>query len=128
MLGHFLPLIEEALAREIKVTLSTYGPAGLQAGHFPCQAVGDRLYLLVPGTLDLLSNLDQGTPVIVTTAAWQVSGLGCLLEAEEIPPDLTLAHNPENRWGRVVEVRISRFEKAHLQGWGFSESIDLETA
>lgn len=128
MLGHFLPLIEEALARESKVILSTYGTAGLQAGYFPCQAAGNLLYILVPETLDLLANLEQWTRVIVTTAAWQVSGQGCLLEAGEISPELALIQSPENRWCRVVKVRISRFEKAHLLGWGFSECIDLEGA
>lgn len=126
MLDNFRQSIRAALSQERMATISTYGAAGLQAGRFPCEADGMRLFLLVPATSDLLHNLEQQNVLVVTTASWQVHGRGRIAAPDELPAGMRLLKEPDSRWCVPIEVHLVRFERAQSQGWGFRERIDLE--
>ncbi len=126
--------IAQELAREQCIVLSTFGPAGLQVGRFDCEAHGLSLFLLVPATADLRLNLDpeafspsdECPAVIATGETWQAHCLAQVLTWGRSPSGLQLAHRPDSRWAALVELRIRRFDKFQPNGWGFSESFDLD--
>jgi hypothetical protein len=126
MLDHLRQTVALALAQETAVTLSTFGEAGLQAGLFPCAAAGLRLFLLVPSTADLLQNLIPRDEVVVTGTGWQGRGAAWLPGPQAACAVPALLQRAESRWSTLVEIALSRFEKLNPQGWGASETIDLE--
>lgn len=128
MLDHLRKRIEDALASVSAATLSTYGAADLQASLLACEAVGMRLYLLVPATSDDLLNLESQPEVVVTTPAWQLRGIGRVLAGADYPPGLALCRKPEAQWSRLVEIRPVRLHIRGDSGWGFSETIDVAPA
>ncbi|MCB0036766.1 MAG: hypothetical protein KDE51_22195 [Anaerolineales bacterium] len=132
MLDHLRQRAVEALSSVHSVTLSTYGAAELQASSLPCEAVGLHLYLLLPIPSDHLLNLENHADVVVTTPLWQLRGTAVVLEAAACLPRLNLCHKPEAQWSRLVEIRPSQLNLRHptkggLIGWGFSETIDIDT-
>jgi hypothetical protein len=56
-------------------TLSTIGPAGLQASVVMCAAQADCVYVLVPSTVDHLFNIEHEPEVVLTSATWQLRGV-----------------------------------------------------
>jgi len=55
-------------------TLSTIGPAGVQASVVACAVHEDCVYVLVPSTVDHLFNLEYELEVVLTTPLWQLRG------------------------------------------------------
>jgi len=127
MLDHLRQRVLETLASVHAATLSTYGEAALQATMLPCEAVGLRLYLLLPATSDHLLNLESQPEVVVTTADWQLRGTAVSLNQADYPPNLILLQKPESQWSRLLEVRPSQLNMRRSNGWGFSETIDIQT-
>jgi hypothetical protein len=66
-------------------TLSTIGPAGVQASIVACVVRQDCVYVLVPSTVDHLFNLEHELEVVLTSALWQLRGAAlALTEAGEL--------------------------------------------
>lgn len=126
MLDHLRHRVIEVLAAAQSVTLATYGPAGLQASLLPCEAVGMRLYLLLPATSDHLLNLENQSDVMVSTAAWQLRGQAVMLNSADSSPDLGLLQKTEAQWGRLIVVLPTQLNIRRKQGWGYSETIDID--
>ena len=126
MLDHLRQRVMEALASVSTATLSTYGAATLQATLLPCEAIDLQLYLLLPATSDHLLNLESHPNVVVTTPDWQLRGTAVVLTPADYPPNLTLLQKPEAQWGRLLAVCLGQFNIRRPNGWGFSETIDIE--
>jgi hypothetical protein len=60
-------------------TLSTIGPAGVQASVIPCVVLEDCVYVLVPTTVDHLFNLEHELEVVLTSPLWQLRGAALAL-------------------------------------------------
>jgi hypothetical protein len=60
-------------------TLSTIGPAGVQASIVDCLVREDCVYLLVPSTVDHLFNLEYELEVVLTSPLWQLRGAALAL-------------------------------------------------
>ena len=60
-------------------TLSTTGPAGVQASIVTCLVHDDCVYALVPTTADHLFNLEYDTEVALTASLWQVRGAALVI-------------------------------------------------
>ena len=60
-------------------TLSTIGPAGVQASMVVCVVREDCVYVLVPSTVDHLFNLEHELEVVLTSALWQLRGAALAL-------------------------------------------------
>ena len=125
MLDHLSRRVVACLAQARSVTLATCGPAGLQAGVFPCEAHGMRLYLRVPRTSDHLLNLESQASAIATTDAWRLDGRARAILPSEFPAGLTLLSTPDAGWSEIVELYPTRLQVASPSGWGFSEAIDI---
>ena len=126
MLNYLRRRAANILAAAETVTLSTSGPAGLQARSFPCQAHGILLYLLLPGTSDHLLNLEQNENVVVSTSGWQLRGWGRVLPLAAGPADLMLSRDSAAIGCVILEIHPSRLQIHRLKGWGFSETLDIE--
>jgi hypothetical protein len=62
------------IAATSNCTLSTMGPAGVQASIVACVVRDDCVYALVPSGADHLFNLEYDTEVVMTTPLWQLRG------------------------------------------------------
>lgn len=60
-------------------TLSTRGPAGVQASMVLCAVRDACIYMLIPHTADHLFNLEYEQEVVLTTAHWQLRGAALAL-------------------------------------------------
>jgi hypothetical protein len=60
-------------------TLSTIGPAGVQASMVACLVRDDCVYMLVPSTVDHLFNLEHELEVVLTSPIWQLRGAALAL-------------------------------------------------
>lgn len=121
MLDHLRQRVIQAFAAVQSVTLSSYGPAGIQADVFPCQAVQTRLFLLIPLSSDQLFNLEQETAVVLTTKEWQLQGEAHILA--DIPANV--AQTADMQWRKVVEIHPIRLHLHPNNGHIPSETIDL---
>lgn len=126
MLDHLRQRVIEVLAPVQSATLSTCGPASIQARIFPCQALGLRLYLLVPTTSDQLFNLEHEATTVVTTPEWQLRGVGRRLPLALAPAGLSLAHSPYAVGCDLVEIEPHRLQVNRPCGWGYLETIDID--
>jgi hypothetical protein len=126
MLDHLRQRVVEALLPIRSATLSTYGPAALQASRLPCESAGVRLYMLVPAMSDHLLNLEHQPEVVVTNTEWQLRGTAVVLTPDDYPPALNLLQLPEAQWNVLIEIRPSQLNIHHQEGWGRSETIDVE--
>jgi len=117
----------EALRTARRAVLATSGPAGLQAGEFPCAALAADLYLLVPRTSDHLFNLEYDPAVTLLAAGWELQGAAQVLSLP--PPGLApdLLREPGAEWCALVRVRPCRIQIPREQGWGYSETIELDS-
>jgi len=64
-------------------TLSTIGPAGVQASVVACVVREDCVYVLVPSTIDQLFNLEHELVVVLTSSLWQLRGAALALALSE---------------------------------------------
>ena len=126
MLEHLRKRVVEALASIQVATLSTYGPAEIQANLLPCEAIGMCLYLLVPITSDHLLNLENRPDAVVTTLEWHLRGRAEVVEYDDCPAALALAQQPEAQWSRLVRIEPFRIHLRRRNGWGYSETIDID--
>jgi hypothetical protein len=125
MLDHLRQHVIDLLHSADVATLSTHGPAGIQAQLLPCEACGLRLFLLAPATSELLYNLEHQPAVVVTAAGWQLQGRAYARLPDAAPPDLALSRSPRALGCVVVEVEGQRLQVGKPNGWGFSETIDI---
>ena len=126
MLNHLRRRVIDLLEPTRVVTLSTCGPAGIQAQVLPVVAKGLRLFILVPATSEHLFNLEQQQIVVATTADWQLRGHARRLASSEIPTDIPILRDVPASNNVIIEVKPYRFEIGPPNGSGFSETIDLD--
>ncbi len=117
----------EALRIPRRAVLVTSGPAGVQAGEFPCEAIDLDLYLLVPKTSDHLFNLEHDATVTLLTSGWELKG-----QAQIIPPDAPdlgpdLLRERDAAWCVLVQVDPCQMQIRREEGWGNLETIDLKS-
>ena len=126
MLDHLRQRVVEALSEVQVANLATCGPAGLRARFFACEALGVRLYLLVPSTSDHLFNLEQRRTAVVSTPEWQVEGAGFILPLAAAPCELALPQKAEAPGCVLVEIQPTRLQINCQNTWGFRETIDVD--
>src|SRR3954453_18205743 len=61
-------------------TLSTIGPAGVQASVVACVVREACVYMLVPSTVDHLFNLEHELEVVLPSRLWQLRGAARALD------------------------------------------------
>ena len=116
----------EALRLPHKVVLATSGPAGVQAGEFPCEAIGLNLYLLVPQTSDQLFNLEQDPKVTLLAAGWEMKGKAQTISPDTAVLELGLLREAGAQWCVLVRVHPCQLQIRRQDGWGYLETIDLQ--
>jgi hypothetical protein len=116
----------EALGVPRTAVLVTSGPAGLQAGEFPCEAVDVDLYLLVSWTSDHLFNLEHNASVTLLTAGWELHGIAQVVSPAALDLELDLLREPGAQWCELVRVVPRRMQLRREKGWGYLETIELE--
>ncbi|HLF29009.1 MAG TPA: hypothetical protein VJG32_22000 [Anaerolineae bacterium] len=126
MLEHLRQRVIQTLAGIRTATLSTYGPAGLQASRLPCEAFETELYVLVPRASDHLFNLETQPEVTVVNETWNVKGITDLLLPAEWPCHLALTSRPEAGWSTLIRIRPSRLTILALESGSPVETIDLD--
>lgn len=110
-------------------TLSTMGPAGVQASIIACLVRDDCVYVLVPSTADHLFNLEYNSEIVLTTHLWQLRGAALVLgDAAGLhgtaPRDVVARARTEGY--AVVEVFPLRM---HIEAAGprrYRETIDFD--
>ena len=109
-------------------TLSTIGPAGVQASIVACVVRDDCVYVLVPSTVDHLFNLEHELEVVLTSTLWQLRGaalaLGEAAGRHGTAPD-AISARASDVGCTLVEVFSCRM---HLEpaGWRrYRETIDF---
>ena len=117
----------EILSLPKRAVLATSGPAGVQAGEFPCQAIGLDLYLLVPQTSDHLFNLEHDPNVTVLTARWELKGKAQVLLTDPPALDLDLIREAEAEWCALLRIHPCKLQILRQGGWGNLETIDLQS-
>ena len=105
--------------------LVTTGPAGVQAGEFPCEAISLVLYLLVPQTSDHLFNLEHDASITVLTAGCELKGQAQVISHGTPDLDLALWREPGAEWCVLVRVEPTQVQIRSERGWGNLETIDL---
>ena len=115
----------EALKVPRRVVLATSGPAGVQAGEYPCQAIGLVVYLLVPGTSDHLFNLEYDPRATLLAAGWASIGKAQVIAPGKSDPGLDLLREPGADWCVLVRVDPDKVQIRRQGGWGNLETIDL---
>jgi hypothetical protein len=126
MLDYARQRAAEALAIPRTAVLATSGPAGLQAGEFPCEAIGVELYLLVPRTSDHLFNLEHDPSVTLLAAGWELEGAAQVVSPTALELELDLLRDPGAEWCGLVRVVPRRIQIRREKGWGYLETIELE--
>jgi hypothetical protein len=115
----------EVLKTACSAILATSGPAGVQVGEFPCEAVELELYLLLPRTSDHLFNLQRDDRVALHSNHWEVTGTGRALTLNEKRPAVSLLTETETAWHVLVNIKPSQIQVLRREGWGPAETIDL---
>jgi len=98
----------------------------VQAGEFPCQAIGLDLYLLVPRTSDHLFNLEHNPTVTLLTTACELKGEAQILPPGELDLELDLLREAAAGWCVLVRVDPGQVQIRRKEGWGNLETIDLK--
>jgi hypothetical protein len=107
------------------VVLVTSGPAGVQAGEFPCEAKELVVYLLVPRTSDHLFNLEHNCRATLLAVGWELTGEAQIVAAGAPGLELDLLQEPGAEWCALVCVEPLRIQIKRTGGWGNIETIDL---
>jgi hypothetical protein len=117
------------IAATMQCTLSTAGPAGVQAAVVACLVRDRGVYVLVPSTSDQLFNIEHHTEVVLTTALWQLRGAAQAFVEEHgrhnsAPCDLVWsAHDQGYRVIAVFPLRMHIEAGSHRC---YRETIDFE--
>ncbi len=117
----------EALKIPRRAVLATSGPAGLLASEFPCEAIDVDLYLLVPWTSDHLFNLEYDPSVTLLTARWELKGETQMISPTTLDLELDLLREPGAEWCGLVRVSPYQIHIRREKGWGYLETIELES-
>lgn len=125
MLEHLRERVVHLLGHVHSVTLSTSGPAGLQASRLPCEACGLDLYILVSRTSDHLLNIETEPDVVLVDDYWNINGSAEILPVCAYPPDLCLTHLPDVAWSKIVRVRPLRLNVLATESGSPIETIDV---
>jgi hypothetical protein len=126
MLEHLRQRVIETLASAKAVTLSTFGPADIQADVFPCESIDTELYLSVPRTSDHWLNLENNPAVVITTPTWQLRGMAQILAPHEVPLQLSLLRMPDAAWEEVVRIDPIRLQIRPCLESTYSETIEFD--
>ena len=126
MLEHLRRRVVETLASAKVATLSTCGPADIQADVFPCESIGTELYVSVPRASDHLLNLENNAEVVITTPTWQLRGAAHILARREIPPQLALLRAPDAAWEEVVHIHPERLQIRPCLESAHHETIEFD--
>ena len=116
------------IAATPRCTLSTTGPAGVQASIVECVVCDDCVYVLVPSTVDHLFNLEHELEVVLTSASWQLRGAALALtdaEGQQGTAPADIGARARNAGYTLVEVFPLRM---HLDPSGrrrYRETIDF---
>ena len=124
MLDKLRDRARQILAETGLCTLSTSGPAGLQASVVRCAGRETSLYLLIPNTSDHLFNLESEPDVAVTTESWGLRGT-----AEIVQDAPCLFSAEQQQWHIVVRVRPLRLHIQPVKGGPvtYTETIDFDS-
>jgi hypothetical protein len=125
MLEHLRRSLNGALSGVRRATVSTYGPAGLQAGVLPCEWREPCLYALVPRASDQRFNLESSPEIALSAEGWQATGQGRILKAGEGPAGLALRVAPEAAWSDLIEIRPARAQLFAVAGRNGPQTIDF---
>jgi hypothetical protein len=125
MLEHLRRSLNEALSGVRRATVSTYGPAGLQASALPCEWREPCLYALVPRASDQRFNLESSAEIVVSADGWQVTGYARILDAGDGPDSLSLLTAPEAAWSDLAEIKPSRAQLFEAAGRNGAQTIDF---
>ena len=115
----------EALKATRTVILVTSGPAGVQAGEFPCEVLDLDLYILVPRISDHLFNLEHKSAVTLLTPSWELKGKAQIILPGDSNLQLDLLRGPGVEWYVLVRVDPCQVQIRREGGWGNLETIDL---
>lgn len=126
MLLHLRTRVAAIMAKSHLAMLATCGPADIQAGVYPCEADGMRLYMLVPRTSDHLYNVEISPDVVVTAHRWQARGKARVLAPEAAPRALLLDAREEAQWSVVLEIVPARLQIAAENDGPYVETIDVD--
>lgn len=127
MLDYARQRASEALRLPLSAVLATSGPAGIQAGEFPCEAIDLDLYLLVPKTSDHLFNLEHDSSVTLLTDVWELKGQAQILSPGVSDLRLDLLRKPGAEMCVLVRVDPYQLQIRREEGWGSIETIDLKS-
>jgi hypothetical protein len=116
----------EALSLPRRVVLVTSGPAGVQAGEFPCEVKDLALYLLLPRTSDHLFNLEHNPTASLLSTGWELKGEATVLAAGPPGIELGLLSDPAAQWCVLVRIDPLCIQIKREGGWGNIETIDLK--
>jgi hypothetical protein len=109
-------------------TLSTSGPAGVQASIIACAVRDACVYVLVPSTADHLFNLEHEAELVLTSSLWQLRGIALILGEAGGPRGTApseLRTHAQREGLRLVEVFPTRM---HIEAGGqraYRETIDF---
>lgn len=117
------------IAATAQCTMSTMGPAGVQATVVACLVRNDAIYVLVSSTSDQLFNIEHHSEVVLTTPLWHLRGAAHALAEVEgqyglVPRDLAWSANDQGY--RIVTIWPLRM---HIESGGnrcYPETIDFE--
>jgi pyridoxamine 5'-phosphate oxidase-like protein len=131
MLNHLRAEAFALIATTSHCTLSTTGPAGVQASIVTCVVHDDCVYALVPTTADHLFNLEYDPEVVLTTSQWQVRGAALVIGRADglrgtAPHDVSMRARTAGY--ALVEVFPLRM---HIEATGqrrYRETIDFDVA
>ena len=110
-----------------KAVFVTSGPAGVQVSEVPCEAIGLELYVLLPRTSDHLFNLEQDPSVTLLTAGWVLKGKARLILPNKLHLEPGLLQAAEEEGCILGQVDPFQVHIRREQGWGFVETIDLNS-
>jgi hypothetical protein len=109
-------------------TLSTSGPAGVQASIVACLVREDCVYVLVPSTVDHLFNLEHQLEAVLTSPLWQLRGAALALsEAGGLQGAAPAAISAQARAAGYTLVEVFPL-RMHLEPSGrrrYRETIDF---
>lgn len=109
-------------------TLSTTGPAGVQASVVTCLVREDCVYVLLPSTIDHLFNMEHELEVVLTSLLWQLRGAALTLgEAGGLHGTAphTISAQAKNTGYTLVEVFPLRMHLEPGEHRRYRETIDF---
>jgi hypothetical protein len=110
-----------------KAVFVTSGPAGVQVSEVPCEAIGLELIVLLPRTSDHLFNLGNDPSVTLLTSVWVLKGKARLILPNELHLEPGLLQAAEEQGCVLGQVDPCQVHIRREQGWGFVETIDLNS-